>query len=121
MVAESEDELYETVGRPDHRVARQARRVSAADPAVLGEAAEPWHRLAPGEVDGGLFVGHLTLVEILGKDGKVAYGAVIIADGGTVFDAGTTNEAATISQGHVESSKPKPAKALQRVMFARGK
>ena len=63
----------------------------------------------------------LELVAILGPDGKVAYDAVVIGDGGTVFDAGTTNEVATIAQGHVESSKPKLAKVLQRVVFARGK
>lgn len=86
-----------------------------------GEDLAPSRRLAPGDPEDGSLLGQLELVAILGPDGKVAYDAVVIGDGGTVFDAGTTNEVATIAQGHVESSRPKLAKVLQRVVFARGK
>ena len=77
-------------------------------------------RIAPEDEARGSLGGLLERVEIT-ANGAHAYDVWLIADGGTVFEAGTTAVVDSIAQNHVESSKLKLAKALQAIVRKRGR
>jgi hypothetical protein len=96
------------------------QQVKSAGKLWDGLALEAAARLAPGDEASGSLAGMLEHVEVT-SNGKAAYDAWLIADGGTVFESGTTSVVATIAQNQVESSKPKLAKALQGILWKRGR